>query len=349
MRSQGVVVCAIVGLTCAVGLWLQWAILIAIGAGVGAAAIGTLLLRFPATAEWTDVEVPVRLSRNDAGAIRLRVDSTPQAGHWLSAASSETGDRAYVDSGESSAELNWPVDTSKRGLRLAGPTVLEATDPLGIRRKVFATREQSSVLIVPKVTPLEVPEVFDIGQDDAESRIRGADAFESLREYVTGDPLKLIHWKASARAGELMVKRTVDTHVPRLLVVLDVDERSYSRPGALFQNLDEQAFERAVDLAASVCWFGCTPAQRVLLVTNGTDGTQIDIDARDRESALDWLATVQPCDDVTVGNHRLALLALESQARGVAFVSGPIHHVSHPLIESLERFVPVVVRRVDSS
>lgn len=349
MRSQGVVVCAIVALTAAVGLWLQWAVLIAIGVGVGVAAVSTLFLRFPTAASWTDVEVPVRVSRNDEGAMRLRIDCSPLAGHWLSAASTETGERAFVANGESSSELSWPIDTSKRGVRLAGPTVLEATDPIGLRRRIFATREQSSVLIVPKVTPLDVSEAFQIGQDETESNTRGPDAFESLREYVTGDPLKLVHWKASARAGELMVRRTVDTHVPRLMVILDVEERSYSRPGSLFRNLDEQAFERAVDLAASVCWFGCTPAQRVLLVTNGTDGSQIDIDTRDRDSALDWLATVQPCDDVAVGNHRLALLARESQPHSVAFVSGPIRHVSRPLIENLQRFVRVVVHRVDPS
>lgn len=349
MRSQGVIVAAIVVLACGVGAWLQWAVLLAIGIGVGVAAVGSLMLRFPTTASWTELESPARLSRNDEGAIRLRVLCAPQAGHWLSAAHTETGERVYVDSEVSSDELSWPVDTSKRGVRLAGPTVLEATDPLGLRRRVYATREQSSVLIVPKVSPLDVAEVVQLGQDDAESSMRGADAFESLREYVTGDPLKLIHWKASARAGELMVRRTVDTHVPRVLVILDVDERSYSRPGALFQNLDEQAFERAVDLAASVCWHGCTPSQRVLLTTNGSDSTRVDIDVRDRESALDWLATVQPCDDVTVGNHRLRLLAAESQARGAVVVSGPIPHPSTPLIDSLRLSVSVVVHRVDPS
>ena len=349
MRSQGVIITAIVAVACAVGVWLQWAVLVAIGLGVGVAAVCALLLRFPATARWTDVETPVRLSRNDEGAIRLRVDCTPNAGQWLSAANAETGERVFINSAASSITLSWRVDTSVRGVRPTGPTVLEATDPLGLRRRIYATREQSSVLIVPKVTPMDVPEILQLGQDEAESRMRGADAFESLREYVTGDPLKLIHWKASARAGELMVRRTVDTHVPRLLVILDVDERSYNRPGALFQNLDEQAFERAVDLAASVCWYGCTPSHRVLLTTNGPDSTQVDIDVRDRDSALDWLATVQPSSDVTVGNHRVGILVADGQARGAVFVSGPFPNVSGPLIEGLRASVPLVVHRVDPS
>ncbi len=349
MWPQRLVVSAIVLLTFGVGIWLQWAVLMAVGLGVGLVAVLTLLLRFPARASWDDVEVPMRLSRNDEGVVRIRIAATPRTGRWLSAANSATAERVFVDGTEATAELAWPVDTSKRGIELVGPTVLEANDPFGVRRRVYATREQTAVLIVPKVSPVDVPEALQSSPDSAESRMRGADVFESLREYVTGDPLKLIHWKASARAGELMVRRNVDTHIPRVMVILDVDARSYDRPGSLFHALDEQAFERAVDLAASLCWYACTSAQRVLLVTNGPDRTRIDIDLRDRESALDWLATVNPSDDVTVGNDRLALTVKESQPRGLVFVTGPIQHVSRPVVGSLKHFGPVSVRRADPS
>lgn len=349
MRAQRAVVGAILVLACGVGLWLQWAVLVAIGTGVGVAALLVFLLRFPASASWQDVDVPTRLARGDEGTVRIRVDCLPGAGRWLSAANHATGERAFVLDAAVSSDLSWPVDTSKRGITLIGPTVLEATDPFGMRRRVFATREQTVVLIVPKVSPVELPETFRLSPDDAESRVRGSEAFESLREYLTGDPLKLVHWKASARAGELMVRRTVDTHIPRVMVILDVDYRSYNRPGTLFRNVDEQAFERAVDLAASLCWAGCTPAHRVLLATNGPDGVDIDVDLRDRESALDWLAMVETSEDVAVGNHRLALLVRDSGPAGVVFVSGPIEENSQPVIDSLHRYGQVTVRRVSPS
>lgn len=349
VRSQRVIVGAILVLACAVGLWLQWAVLVAIGAGVGITSVLTFLLRFPTSATWQDVDVPARLSRGDEGSVGIRVDSLPRAGRWLSAANHATGERVFVDADAPSSQLSWQVDTSKRGMAMIGPTVLEANDPFGLRRRVFATRAQTVVLIVPKVDPVELPETFRLGPDDTEARVRGSEAFESLREYVTGDPLKLVHWKASARAGELMVRRTVDTHVPRVMVILDVDYRSYNRPGSLFRNVDEQAFERAVDLAASLCWAACTPEHRVLLATNGPDSVDIDVDLRDRESALDWLAMVDTSEEVGVGNSRLALLVRDSEPGGIVFVSGPIEENSQSLIDSLQRFGPLTVRRVSPS
>ena len=55
-----------------------------------------------------------------------------------------------------------------------------------------------------------------------ESPAQGQDAgVRSLREYVTGDDPRYLHWKASARHGSLVVaERTKDTD-PRVLVVLD--------------------------------------------------------------------------------------------------------------------------------
>jgi uncharacterized protein (DUF58 family) len=349
MRSQRLIVSATVILSCAVGLWLHWAVLVAIGIGVGVAALSTLLLRFPETAAWTDLQLPARLSRNDEGAVVIGVRCSPRAGRWLSAAVSTTGERVFVDPAAQTTELSWPVDTSKRGMQVTGPTVLEAADPLGLRRRVFGTREQSLVLIVPKVSPVDSLESVQMSPDEEESRVRGSDAFESLREYLTGDPLKLVHWKASARAGELMVRRNVDTHIPRLLVILDVDAHSYDYPEVLFHKLDEQAFERSVDLAASLCWHACTPSQRVMLVTNGPDSSMIDVDIRDRDSALDWLATVQPCDNAGVGNHRLAMIVREKQPHRVLFVTGPIKHVSRSAVENLSQLASVTVQRVSSS
>jgi uncharacterized protein (DUF58 family) len=49
----------------------------------------------------------------------------------------------------------------------------------------------------------------------------GAITFDTLREYVIGDELRHVHWRTSARVGELMVREHVDTSPARIVVLLD--------------------------------------------------------------------------------------------------------------------------------
>ncbi len=194
--------------------------------------------------------------------------------------------------------LSWSVDTSRRGEFLVGPSRLEVGDPFGLSRTVLATREPSPVLVVPRVHAVAV-DAFMRSADSGDSGERaGSDSFESLREYVVGDPMKTVHWRSSARMGKLMVKRMVDTTVPWLLVVLDVNARAYDREGALFEDFDAPAFEETVDTAASWAWHGCSTQQRVLLTTTSVSASRpvlaAEVTSRTRESALDALAVVDP-------------------------------------------------------
>ena len=73
-------------------------------------------------------------------------------------------------------------------------------------------------------------------------RSEGTASFHQLREYVPGDDLRRIHWRSTARTGDLLVKQMVDTTRPELVVVLD------NRAAAV--GADD--FEEAVDIVASV-------------------------------------------------------------------------------------------------
>ena len=68
------------------------------------------------------------------------------------------------------------------------------------------------------------------------------DEFLTLREYEVGDDLRRVHWRSTARTGELMIRQDEARWRSRAAVVLDV------RPGAH----DAASFEVAVEAAASV-------------------------------------------------------------------------------------------------
>ena len=77
--------------------------------------------------------------------------------------------------------------------------------------------------------------------DDVASRQKGSTGeFTSLREYRTGDPPRMIHWKSWAKQGRPIVKEVEDVVFPRYALVLDT-----------FALGNEEAFEEAVSVAAS--------------------------------------------------------------------------------------------------
>jgi uncharacterized protein (DUF58 family) len=77
--------------------------------------------------------------------------------------------------------------------------------------------------------------------DDAASRQKGSSGeFTSLREYRTGDPPRMIHWKSWAKQGRPIVKEVEDVVFPRYALVLDT-----------FALGREAEFEEAVSVAAS--------------------------------------------------------------------------------------------------
>jgi uncharacterized protein (DUF58 family) len=62
----------------------------------------------------------------------------------------------------------------------------------------------------------------DDGRDASRTSSVTADAVKTIREYVAGDPIKLVHWAATARSGELMVKELESPTAPALVIAVDL-------------------------------------------------------------------------------------------------------------------------------
>jgi uncharacterized protein (DUF58 family) len=92
--------------------------------------------------------------------------------------------------------------------------------------------------------------------------LRGSADLRAVRQYVLGDEVRLLHWKATARTGQLMVREYADPAQPLLTVVLD------TRPTAL----RAESFEDAVEVAASLLASSALAGQYCRLLTStGTD------------------------------------------------------------------------------
>ncbi|MFI1197597.1 DUF58 domain-containing protein [Micromonospora sp. NPDC020750] len=141
--------------------------------------------------------------------------------------------------------ISYDVPTDRRGVVPVGPLRVTRRDPLGLVALARPYSGTVPVWVHPRIHPLAaVPRGAGRSLDGRVDGVpHGSITFDSLREYVVGDELRRVHWRTSARVGELMVRENVDTSLPRIVVLLD--DRAAAHP-------DPESFESACEAAASV-------------------------------------------------------------------------------------------------
>ena len=137
------------------------------------------------------------------------------------------------------------------------------------------------LLVYPRVGPTD--ELFEIlplvrGEWESFVRGRGSDLYR-IREYMPEDTARHVDWKATAKSGSLKVREFAREDERKLRVVFDNPE-----PGAI----SESAYERAVELAASLAWHFSTQDAEVSFAVPAQFRT------RDLHEFLGWLAVIEP-------------------------------------------------------
>jgi uncharacterized protein (DUF58 family) len=137
-----------------------------------------------------------------------------------------------------------------RGRFSTGPLMVRTTDPFGLvqlDRQFTATTE---VMVTPEVVPLPLIRTAGGGGSTGEARphrvgVVGQDDV-LVREYRHGDDVRRIHWRSTARWGDLMVRREEQAWDPTASVVLD--SRASAHAGRGMRN----SIEWAISAAASI-------------------------------------------------------------------------------------------------
>lgn len=146
--------------------------------------------------------------------------------------------------------VGYPVPTDRRGVVPVGPLRVTGRDALRLVTVARAHGETGEVWVHPRIHHMSaVPAGIARSLDGRVDKVpQGSITFDSLREYVVGDELRRVHWRSSAKVGELMVREDLDTSLPSLVVLLDNRVRAHPRRVAGVA----ESFEVACEAAASV-------------------------------------------------------------------------------------------------
>lgn len=205
-----------------------------------------------------------------------------------------------------SARGAYRVPTARRGVFAVGPLRVGVTDPLGLVRRVVQTDPKEQVTVYPKVEtvaslPLTVGRDLVGGAVTDFSRARAGTEFHSLREYQVGDDLRRVHWRSTARSGQLMIREHDVPWQTRATLLLDDRAARYTPAG----------FERSVEAVASTATALHQRRALLRLLTAGGLDTGFGMGHDHYELIMERLAVAAPAsddrfDDVAGRLHRQA-------------------------------------------
>ena len=186
-------------------------------------------------------------------------------------------------------EATYRISTDRRGRHVVGPTLVTLADPCGLVRRTWSVAEESEIIVRPRVHDV-VPPRRGGGGEPAERaggpRIPVVEAlgeFLALRGYEPGDDPRRVHWRSTARLGELLVRVDEAPAPGRAVILFDV------RP----QVHDDASFERAVEAVASIAASLHRTHQPAEVVTTAGE-TMRRVGGGALDAVLDRLAVVEP-------------------------------------------------------
>jgi uncharacterized protein (DUF58 family) len=174
--------------------------------------------------------------------------------------------------------IEYTVECPLRGFYTLGPVSIRIQDPFALFHKEKELHVYDDFLVFPKTEDLKdafvkskVPKIFT-GAVNIRQPGEGSN-FYNLREYVHGDAMKKVNWKAYARMGKMMVNEFERDAVSDIILI--VDSRAISETGPVSRN----ALVYSTRAAASLAQFFLSRRDSVGLVIYGEEITSVDRDS----------------------------------------------------------------------
>ena len=177
-----------------------------------------------------------------------------------------------------------------RGRYLVEEVVATIEDPFGLARIERELDRTGSLVVYPRL--VEIGALFSEtgahAQDGRRMLLRRPSGFDlhSVREYERGESLRKVHWRSTARRGQLMVKDLEDAPRDEIAVVLDADASVVT--GA--------SFDVQVRAAGSVLRTHAARGRRAVLALNAALPSSVRVSSLEGDwtAAMGALAAVEP-------------------------------------------------------
>jgi uncharacterized protein (DUF58 family) len=176
---------------------------------------------------------------------------------------------------------------ARRGEAHTAWVELRSAAPFGVVERRRRLPADVTTLVLPRVVPLGALPFIDLASSreaaaDTEARRGQGPEYLGVREFRPGDPIRQVHWRLTARHGELVVRDLEEHRVPRLAIWIDTGG-------------GDDALDEACSAAASIVSSASTTGVGVRLAAATADGPAVV----SRASSLvlhRWLARLRPAD-----------------------------------------------------
>lgn len=168
--------------------------------------------------------------------------------------------------------IEYAVRSDLRGKFTIGPLSVRLADPFGMVELDRRFTSTSTLVVTPRVVALPTVTLNGVWTGAGDNRPRafasGSAEDVTVRDYRQGDELRRVHWRSSAKRGELMVRREEQPWQARATVLIDNRDCAHVGAGAA------SSLEYAVEAAASITSHLIRRGYHVRLVTaSGDTGT----------------------------------------------------------------------------
>ena len=158
------------------------------------------------------------------------------------------------------------LPTAERGVFPLGPLQIDLVDPFGLAQRTTEAAPEAMLTVYPRVDDVHpLPQARGsepTGASGRPSLTVGGEDFYALRPYQTGDDLRRVHWPATARHDEVMIRQDEVPWQGRVTVLADLRASVHS----------PQSLELVLSAVASIIHAGWRDGRQIRLVaTDGTD------------------------------------------------------------------------------